>query len=190
MALKFFKLYGYGFVVVLLCLGVYVGAFIVEVKHKSTEQAQIEPQKAQEQEKNTEQAKEAQKALAPIKGVESKEEVVPKSETRALENKEASKEVKETKATENKEVQETPVKEAQKPAEQSTKEQSTSGQEPPYTLYQVGVSAINVRSKPSTHAPVVAKILRGQEVRVLKVKEGWGRVEKGWVYLPLLKKEP
>ncbi|BEG56365.1 hypothetical protein NHP21005_00530 [Helicobacter sp. NHP21005] len=192
MALKFFKLYGYGLGVVLLCLGVYVGVFMAEVKHKSADQAQIEPPKvqAQAQEKSTEQeqAQEAPKGATPTEGKEATE---VKVEAKSVESKEAN---KETKTTETKEVQENTAKKAKPtPQEQAPKEQATEAKEgakePPYTIYHVDVSAVNVRTKPSTHAPVVAKILRGHEVHVLEVKEGWGRVDKGWVYLPLLKKE-
>ncbi|GMB96343.1 SH3 domain-containing protein [Helicobacter sp. NHP22-001] len=187
MAVRFFKLYGYGLGVVLLCLGMYVGVFVAEVKPKGTEQAQIEPSKVQEQEKSIEQAKEASKGATPMGGTESKENkeaAAPKSETKTLENKEASKEAK---TIENKEAQKTTTQE-QVPKEHA-KEAKEGTKEPPYTLYRASVSVINVRIKPSTHAPVVAKVLEGQEVRVFEVKEGWGRIEKGWVYLPLLKKD-
>ncbi|BCZ16767.1 hypothetical protein NHP190003_00490 [Helicobacter sp. NHP19-003] len=193
MALKFFKLYGYGLGVVVLCLGVYVGVFIAQVKHKGAEQAQIKTPRAQE--KITERAQ-VPKGATPTTNTETKETTETKAPketkepTKVQEQATTQEAQKEAKAIETKQTQEATAKDAQKP---TTKEQSTEAKEgakePPYTIYHVGVSAVNVRAKPSTHAPVVVKILRGQEVRVLEVKEGWGRVDKGWVYLQLLKKD-
>ncbi|WP_163531557.1 SH3 domain-containing protein [Helicobacter suis] len=61
--------------------------------------------------------------------------------------------------------------------------------EPSYKTYYVVYSVVNVRLQPSTHSKVVAKILRGQEVHVLEIKHGWGRVKSGWVFLHLLKEK-
>ncbi|WP_233709843.1 SH3 domain-containing protein [Helicobacter salomonis] len=43
-----------------------------------------------------------------------------------------------------------------------------------------------MRALPSIKARVTERLLRGREVHVLEIKNGWGRVKKGWVYLKLM----
>ncbi|WP_205589513.1 SH3 domain-containing protein, partial [Helicobacter labacensis] len=56
----------------------------------------------------------------------------------------------------------------------------------PSTIYYVVVDVLNVRALPSTQSRVTARFLRGAEVHVLEIKNGWGRTKKGWVYLKLV----
>lgn len=54
--------------------------------------------------------------------------------------------------------------------------------------YKVAVSVLNIRTKPTTDSAIKARLYRSEIIEILEVKEGWGRVDGGWVLLTYLER--
>ena len=56
-------------------------------------------------------------------------------------------------------------------------------QQSPVTTGYVNASALNVRSGPGVEYAVCGQVTEGYRLSILEVKNGWGRIEDGWVML-------
>lgn len=52
--------------------------------------------------------------------------------------------------------------------------------------YKVAVDVLNVRTEPTIHSPIQSKLYLSEDVQVSEIKEGWGKVDGGWVLLAYL----
>ncbi|WP_163498417.1 SH3 domain-containing protein [Helicobacter suis] len=203
MALKvYLKLYGFACGVLLLLLGFYVATFIGLHHLQQNKQTPIESSSV-ETTKTTKTIETTTPNLKPDKT----QETPPKNPQETPQNQDT--EVPNPKPTTN-QPQASPQNQvalppapnpATTPTPNTTPVQAPAPNpplapaptpenvEPSYKTYYVVYSVVNVRLQPSTHSKVVAKILRGQEVHVLEIKHGWGRVKSGWVFLHLLKEK-
>lgn len=54
--------------------------------------------------------------------------------------------------------------------------------------YKVAVSVLNVRTKPTIDSAIKARLYRSEIIEILEIKEGWGRIDGGWVLLTYLER--
>lgn len=54
--------------------------------------------------------------------------------------------------------------------------------------YRVAVNVLNVRTKPTTDSAIKTRLYRSEVIEVLETKEGWGRIEGGWILLAYLER--
>ena len=50
------------------------------------------------------------------------------------------------------------------------------------------VDSLNIRSGPGTRYPVVGRLYNGYSVTVTETKDGWGRIQEGWICLDYVKR--
>ncbi|WP_163555428.1 SH3 domain-containing protein [Helicobacter suis] len=200
MALKvYLKLYGFACGVLLLLLAFYVATFIGLHHLQQNKQTPIESSSVETTTKTTKTTETTTPILKPDKT----QETPPQNSQETPQNQDT--EVPNPKPTTN-QPQASPQNQVTSPPAPNPATTPapapTLAPNPPlapaptpenvetsYKTYYVVYSVVNVRLQPSTHAKVVAKILRGQEVHVLEIKHGWGRVKSGWVFLHLLKEK-
>ncbi|WP_163532857.1 SH3 domain-containing protein [Helicobacter suis] len=193
MAFKiYWKLYGYACGVLLLLLGLYVGVFMSLRYLQQSKLAPIAPpieatQKTPEITQKTPENTSPTQNLEPPKTQETHQNT-PQDQT-PPQNTPQNTEVLKPKPTTS-QPQVSPQNQNQdQVAAPPTPTPTPENAEPSYKTYYVLYSVVNVRLQPSTNAKVVAKILHGQEVQVLEIKHGWGRIKSGWVFLHLLKEK-
>ncbi|WP_162983242.1 SH3 domain-containing protein [Helicobacter mehlei] len=164
------RLYGYALLVLLVCLGVYVGAFMLAVRSHGNFNLERTLHALQEQKPPLEHSTQAPPKQTPPSPPETKE----------IPNTQATPPAQIAPQT----AQEDPTPQTPKPLEAPKQTQDS----PPPQIFTVSFNVVNVRAHPNTQSRIVEKIFKGQEVQVLEIKEGWARIKKGWVFLHLLKK--
>lgn len=56
-------------------------------------------------------------------------------------------------------------------------------------LYSVSVEVLNVRQEPNMQSQIVKKISQLERIAVWEIRDGWARIDSGWVMLKFLKEE-
>ncbi|MFC3848427.1 SH3 domain-containing protein [Helicobacter baculiformis] len=184
MGFRVLKLYGLACLWVLVALGVYVGVFF---KMRPTEHARIIPLVAHTPPLEVEKPKPLERQHLEIpKEPPANKVPYPTQE-------------KPTLPSPAKTPPAPPKPIAPKIAQQPTHAPKKSVVQPEQTtpkpsktlnkIYYVVVAVLNVHAQPNTHSKTTAQLTYRQKVHVHEIKDGWGRIKKGWVFLDFLSQE-
>lgn len=57
------------------------------------------------------------------------------------------------------------------------------------STYIVNAAVLNIRSEPNTSSSIVGGLAKGTICKVTEQKDGWGKIQQGWVHMAYLKKK-